>query len=91
MISGAISRESDVDVFDLDKVMWAVCTRSQADKDLIVLPRTAAFQLDPSAPERGVMTTMGIDATKPYGEDFEDVVLVPGTGQLPDILKLWKK
>lgn len=86
-----IAVDEDVDVFDLDKVMWAVCTRSQADKDLIVLPRTAAFQLDPSAPERGVMTTMGIDATKPYGEDFEDVVLVPGTGQLPDILKLWKK
>lgn len=86
-----IAVDEDVDVFDLDKVMWAVCTRSQADKDLIVLPRTAAFQLDPSAPERGVMTTMGIDATKPYGEDFEDVVLVPGTGRLPDIMKLWKK
>jgi UbiD family decarboxylase len=86
-----IAVDEDVDVFDLDKVMWAVCTRSQADKDLIVLPRTAAFQLDPSAPERGVLTTMGIDATKPYGEDFEDVVSVPGTDKLPDILKLWKK
>jgi len=86
-----IAVDEDVDVFDLDSVMWAVCTRSQADKDLIVLPRTAAFQLDPSAPERGVLATMGIDATKPYGEAFEDVVTIPGTGDLPDILKLWKK
>lgn len=83
--------DEDVDVFDLDKVMWAVCTRSQADKDLIILPRTAAFQLDPSAPELGVLTAMGIDATRPYGEDFDDVTSVPGASQLPDILKLWKK
>lgn len=83
--------DEDVDVFDLDKVMWAVCTRSQADKDLIIIPRTAAFQLDPSAPELGVLTTMGIDATRPYGEAFDEVALVPGAGQLPDILKLWKK
>jgi len=83
--------DEDVDVFDLNKVMWAVCTRSQADRDLIILPRMAAFQLDPSAPEHGVMTTMGIDATRPYGEEFEDVALVPGAGRLPDILKRWKK
>ncbi len=86
-----IAVDEDVDMFNLDKVMWAVCTRSQADRDLIVLPRTAAFQLDPSAPERGVLTTMGIDATKPYGEVFDDVVLVPGASKLPDILKIWKK
>ena len=86
-----IAVDEDVDIFDMNKVMWAVCTRSQADKDLIVLPRTAAFQLDPSAPERGVTTTMGIDATKPYGEEFEEVTMIPGADQLPDILKLWKK
>ncbi|MBT7950915.1 MAG: UbiD family decarboxylase [Gammaproteobacteria bacterium] len=86
-----IAVDEDVDVFDMDKVMWAVCTRSQADKDLIVLPRTAAFQLDPSVPEVGVTTTMGIDATKPYGEEFEEVTTIPGAEKLPDILKLWKK
>jgi UbiD family decarboxylase len=86
-----IAVDEDVDVFDLNKVMWAVCTRSQADKDLIVLPRTAAFQLDPSAPELGVLTTMGVDATKPWGEDFDDVARVPGMAGVPDILKAWKK
>jgi 2,5-furandicarboxylate decarboxylase 1 len=86
-----IAVDDDVDIFDLDKVMWAVCTRSQADRDLIVMPRMAAFQLDPSMPERGVMTTMGIDATRPFGEDFEKVVAIPGADRLPDILKDWKK
>lgn len=86
-----IAVDEDIDVFDLNKVMWAVCTRSQADRDLIVLPRTASFQLDPSVPERGVTATMGIDATIPYGEKFEEVTLVPGTGRLPDILTLWQK
>lgn len=86
-----IAVDEDVDLFDMDKVMWAVCTRSQADRDLIVLPRMAAFQLDPSMPERGVMTTMGIDATRPFGEEFEKVVIVPGADRLPDILGNWKK
>lgn len=86
-----IAVDEDVNVLNLDEVMWAVCTRSQPDRDLIVLPRTAAFQLDPSAPEHGVTATMGIDATKPYGEVFDDVAVVPGANRLPDILKLWKK
>jgi len=86
-----IAVDEDVDIFDLDSVMWAVCTRSQADRDLIVLPNMAAFQLDPSAPEPGILTTMGIDATKPYGEEFDEVTVIPGCDQLPDILELWKK
>ena len=86
-----IAVDEDVDIFDLDRVMWAVCTRSQADRDLIVMPRMAAFQLDPSMPERGVMATMGIDATRPFGEDFEKVVTVPGADSLPDILEGWRK
>lgn len=86
-----IAVDEDIDIFDLDKVLWAVCTRSQADRDLIVMPRMAAFQLDPSMPERGVMTTMGIDATRPFGEEFEKVVTIPGADRLPDILKDWKR
>jgi 4-hydroxy-3-polyprenylbenzoate decarboxylase/2,5-furandicarboxylate decarboxylase 1 len=85
-----IAVDEDVDIFDLNKVMWAVCTRSQADRDLIVLPRIAAFQLDPSMPERGVMTSMGIDATKPFGEEFEEVTRVPGIDSLPNIFDGWK-
>ncbi len=86
-----IAVDEDIDIFDLDHVMWAVCTRTQADKDLMVFPRTASFQLDPSKPDIGTNTAMAIDACKPYGEDFDEVVAIPGIDKLPDILKLWKK
>lgn len=87
----AIAVDEDIDIYDLEKVMWAVCTRTQPDKDIVILPQMASFNLDPSAPEFGVGATMGIDATIPYGEDFEKVVKVPGVEKLPDILKLWRK
>jgi UbiD family decarboxylase len=87
-IKMAIAVDEDVDIFSMDKVMWAVCTRSQADRDLIVLPEIASFQLDPSAPERGVTAAMAIDATKPFGEDYEEVVSIPNLEQLPDISEL---
>lgn len=85
-----VAVDDDIDIFDLDHVMWAVCTRSQADKDLIVFPRTASFQLDPSKPDIGTSTAMAIDATRPYGEEFDKTVSIPGVDNLPDILKLWK-
>ncbi|NKB37765.1 MAG: hypothetical protein GKR93_11425 [Gammaproteobacteria bacterium] len=87
-IKMAIAVDEDVDIFSMDKVMWAVCTRSQADRDLIVLPEIASFQLDPSAPERGVTSAMAIDATKPFGEDYEKVVTIPNMDKLPDITEL---
>jgi UbiD family decarboxylase len=87
----AIAVDEDIDVFDLDQVMWAVSTRFQADKDVIILPRCAGFQLDPSAPEIGVYSAMAIDATKPLGEEFEKEVVVPGVEDLPDFLKEWRK
>jgi 2,5-furandicarboxylate decarboxylase 1 len=86
-----VAVDEDIDIFDLDNVMWAVCTRSQADKDLIVFPRSASFQLDPSKEDFSSTTAMAIDATRPHGEAFDEVVTIPGHVQLPDILKLWKK
>lgn len=76
--------DTDVDIFDMDKVMWAVCTRSQPDRDLITLSNMMGWQLDPSAPERGTYSVMGIDATKPVGEDFSIVTKVPGVDDVPD-------
>jgi 2,5-furandicarboxylate decarboxylase 1 len=76
--------DEDVDIFDMDKVMWAVCTRSQPDQDLITLSNMMGWQLDPSAPERGTYSVMGIDATKPVGEDFSIVTKVPGVDNIPD-------
>ena len=42
---------------------------------------------------RSAMQDFGIsiDATRPFGEEFEKVVVVPGADRLPDILGNWKK
>lgn len=47
---------------DPAEVEWAVVTRSQADRDLIVISESQVSKLDPSA-EGGVGAKMGIDAT----------------------------
>jgi len=77
--------DDDVDIFDLEKVVWAICTRCQADRDLLVVPRMMGWQLDPSAEEIGTYAVMGIDATRPYGVPFDKVAEVPRVDHVPDL------
>ncbi len=58
--------DSDVDVFDPAEVEWAVATRFQADRDLVVVPGTQGSKLDPSTTD-GIGAKMGLDATVPPG------------------------
>ena len=80
----AVVVDEDIDIHDMDKVMWAICTRAQAQKDVMILPNMTLWQLDPSAPDDGSYSVMGIDATRPFGEEFEKVALVPGVDKIPD-------
>ncbi len=70
--------DADIDVHDTDAVNWAIITRSQPAEDIVVVPRIAGGPLDPSAPEKEVISVWGIDATRPFGRDFPEVVRVPG-------------
>jgi UbiD family decarboxylase len=70
--------DDDIDVRNADQIEWAIATRFQADRDLIVIPRQRGMFLDPSTPALGVTAIMGIDATRPLGEDFAEVADVPG-------------
>ena len=64
MIKHVIVVDDDIDIYDERWVLWAVATRSQWDKDLIIIPGCRGAKLDPSI--EGVITTKGgIDATKP--------------------------
>jgi 2,5-furandicarboxylate decarboxylase 1 len=56
--------DPDVDIHRPAEVEWAVATRCQPDRDLIVIPRTQASKLDPST-DAGVGAKLGIDATIP--------------------------
>ena len=41
--------DDDVDIFDMNDVMWAMTTRYQGDMDTIFLPAVRGHALDPSA------------------------------------------
>jgi len=69
--------DDDVDVFDESDVMWAVATRMQADRDLVVISGSLGALLDPSADERGVTAKLGIDATRPFGLPFAEKLVMP--------------
>jgi len=63
--------DEDVDVYSDRDVEWAVATRFQADRGLVILHGARGSSLDPSAGE--TTSKVGIDATKPVkgGEAFE--------------------
>jgi 2,5-furandicarboxylate decarboxylase 1 len=56
--------DEDVDIHDPREVEWAVATRFQADRDLVIVPESQGSKLDPSNHD-GVGAKMGLDATKP--------------------------
>ncbi len=63
-IKHAVVVDPDVDIHDPQEVEWAVATRFQADRDLIVVTDAQGSKLDPSA-RGGVGAKMGLDATAP--------------------------
>lgn len=61
--------DDDIDPYDLQQVEWAVNTRMQPDKDIVIVPDLYSPTLDPSAPAARTSAKMGIDATAPLGEE----------------------
>ena len=62
--------DDDIDVYNPTDVEWALCTRVQADRDVLIIKNARAKPLDPSlapVPAGSVPTgaKLGIDATKP--------------------------
>ena len=56
--------DEDVDIHNAREVEWAVTTRFQADRDLLVVSHSQGSKLDPST-RGGIGAKMGIDATIP--------------------------
>ncbi|GJE44573.1 UbiD family decarboxylase [Methylobacterium soli] len=63
-IKHAVVVDTDVDIHDPKEVEWAVSTRFQADRDLVVVANAQGSKLDPSTRD-GVGAKMGLDATAP--------------------------
>jgi 2,5-furandicarboxylate decarboxylase 1 len=65
--------DEDVDIFDMDDVMWAVATRMRAEKDIFTVPGVKSAIIDPTSdPKTFTVTKMGIDATAPLDEGFAE-------------------
>ncbi|MFA6213949.1 MAG: UbiD family decarboxylase [Candidatus Micrarchaeia archaeon] len=66
--------DDDIDIYSPASVEWAIATRVQADKGVVILSGQKGSSLDPSADAHTYATSkMGIDATKPlvaHGKDF---------------------
>ena len=43
-----------------------------------IFPRVVATAMDPSVRKLHVGSSLGIDATKPFGQPFPEIVKVPG-------------
>lgn len=60
--------DDDIDVSDLDEVIWAVCTRADPERDYQTTRRTWSGPLDPAIDpdHKGFSSRVVIDATRPW-------------------------
>lgn len=67
--------DQDINIYNPLEVEWAMATRFQGDRDLLVLPRSPGSSLDPSSePGTHETTRLGFDLTKPLetqGKSFD--------------------
>ena len=65
--------DTDVNPYDPAEVEWAIATRFQADRDLLVLSEQPGSSLDPSGThqpgQKAITAKMGLDATVPWGAE----------------------
>ncbi|GGF70059.1 hypothetical protein GCM10007301_32260 [Azorhizobium oxalatiphilum] len=60
--------DKDVDISSADEIEWAIATRFQADRDMVLVAGALGSKLDPSA-EDGISAKLGFDATAPLSDD----------------------
>jgi UbiD family decarboxylase len=69
--------DEDIDITDLNEVVWAICTRSDPATSVDILRRTWSGPLDPiiQPGQKGHNSRMIIEATRPYEwlERFPDI------------------
>lgn len=61
--------DQDIDIDNPQEIEWAIATRFQADKDLVVIHHALGSKLDPSNQGHGLSSKVGFDATAYLGDD----------------------
>ena len=60
----------DVDIYSAEDTEWALATRHNPAKDIILIPDSMSHELNPIT-EDGLDNKIGIDATAPYPQSWE--------------------
>ena len=64
--------DHDVNVHDMNEVIWAITTRTDAARDTTIINNAPTDTLDPASPKVNLGSKLGIDATqKTLEEGFE--------------------
>ena len=61
--------DEDINVHDMNDVIWAITTRSDAARDVIIINNTPTDTLDPASPLVNLGSKLGIDATQKTEEE----------------------
>ncbi len=72
-IKKVVAVNTDINIQDDQELEWAMATRFQADRDLIILANLRGQPIDPSSGDGFLTSKMGLDATKPRPGGFEKV------------------
>jgi len=61
--------DEDINVHDINDVIWAITTRSDAARDTVIINNAPTDTLDPASPLVNLGSKMGIDATQKTSEE----------------------
>ncbi|HSD04328.1 MAG TPA: menaquinone biosynthesis decarboxylase, partial [Nitrosopumilaceae archaeon] len=73
--------DDDINVHDMNDVIWAMTTRADAARDVMIVENTPTDTLDPASPLVNLGSKLGIDATQKtreegYQREIQEVVKV---------------
>ena len=88
-----IVTDADVNIRDWKEVIWALTTRADAARDVLIVENTPIDYLDFASPVAGLGAKMGIDATNKWGAETartwgRPIAMKPEVKQRVDVL--WK-
>jgi 2,5-furandicarboxylate decarboxylase 1 len=84
-LKNVIIVDDDIDPSNPVEVEYAMATRFQADKDLVIIPKVRGSSLDPSSDQENLLTAkMGMNATKSFLKRIEgfEIAKIPGAHKM---------
>ena len=61
--------DEDINIHDANDVIWAITTRTDAARDIMIINNTPTDTLDPASPLVNLGSKLGIDATQKTKEE----------------------